>query len=409
MKILYFHQHFSTPRGSAGTRSYEMAKRLVARGHAVTIVCGSYDAGDTGLTAPFTGGRRRGNVEGIDVIEYDLSYSNSDGFLKRTFTFLRYASLCCLIAVREPADLVFSTTTPLTAGLPGIAARWIRGRKFVFEVRDLWPELPKAMGVITNPLVLKAMALLEWASYRSAHRLIALAPGIAKGIEKQGVPPQNIAIIPNGCDNNIFGAAAAWRPDGIGTDDFVAIFAGTHGKANGLDAVLDAAVELRNRGRTDIKFLLVGRGKFKPALVARADREHLTNVVFLDSQNKERLAGLLAGADAGLQILENIPAFYYGTSPNKFFDYAASGLPVVTNYPGWIADLITENRAGVALPPEDPRAFADALEAAADNRSEWAARGPHIRALAETLFARDTLGQQFVDWLEAAAGRPGKA
>lgn len=86
----------------------------------------------------------------------------------------------------EEYDLVFATTTPLTAGIPGIFARWLRGKAFVFEVRDLWPELPKAMGVITNPVVLGMMSVLEWLSYRSAHRLIGLSPGIVEGIERLG-------------------------------------------------------------------------------------------------------------------------------------------------------------------------------------------------------------------------------
>ena len=79
MRVLYFHQHFSTPHGSVGTRSYEMARRLVERGHSVTMVCGSYRGGETGLAGPFVSGRRRGVVDGIDVIEFDLAYANEIG------------------------------------------------------------------------------------------------------------------------------------------------------------------------------------------------------------------------------------------------------------------------------------------------------------------------------------------
>ena len=145
MKILYFHQHFSTPAGATGTRSYEMAKTLVARGHEVTMVCGSYIGSVTGLSMPFVRGKRRGNVEGIDVIEFEIPYSNADRFVKRTATFLKFAFRSLGVALREKCDLVFATSTPLTAGIPGVLARWLRGKPFVFEVRDLWPELPKAI------------------------------------------------------------------------------------------------------------------------------------------------------------------------------------------------------------------------------------------------------------------------
>nr|WP_132712548.1 glycosyltransferase family 4 protein [Pseudomonas aeruginosa] len=294
MRVIYFHQHFSTPKGMVGIRSYEMARRLIARGHQVTMVCGSYGGGQTGLDVPFSKGRRQGTVDGIDIIEFDLAYSNTDGFIKRTTTFFSFALRSIRLAMTEEYDLVFATTTPLTAGIPGIFARWLRGKAFVFEVRDLWPELPKAMGVITNPLVLGMMSVLEWLSYRSAHRLIGLSPGIVEGIERLGVPASHL----------------------------------------------------------------------------------------------------------GLQVLANVPAFYYGTSPNKFFDYIAAGLPVLNNYPGWLAGMIADNRCGFAVEPDSPTAFADALERAADDRESLRAMGERGRALAVREFERHKLADRFVDWLE---------
>jgi glycosyltransferase involved in cell wall biosynthesis len=406
MRVLYFHQHFSTPRGSVGIRSYEMARRLLARGHQVTMVCGSYGGGETGLTQPFARGCRRGRVDGIDIIEFDLSYSNSDGFLKRTLTFLKFAVRSVGLVFTERYDLVFATTTPLTAGIPGIFARWLRRKPFVFEVRDLWPELPKAMGAIRNPLVLWAMSVLEWVSYRSAHRLIGLSPGIVEGITHRGVPSQRILMVPNGCDLDLFGGSLEpWRPQSIAPTDLMAVFAGTHGMANGLDAVLDAAAELKRRGRGDIKLLLIGQGKLKPALQARAQREELDNVVFHEPVNKARLAGLMAATDLGLQILDNVPAFYYGTSPNKFFDYIAAGLPVLNNYPGWLAELIERHGCGFAVPPADPAAFADALERAAADRGALKVMGERGQALARQEFDRSRLADRWADWLEETWGK----
>lgn len=400
MRVLYFHQHYSTPDGSCGIRSYEMARRLVARGHEVTMVCGSYAGAQTGLAQPFVRGRREGLAHGIRVIEFDLSYANSDGFLRRSATFLRFALRSCSVALTENYDVIFATTTPLTAGLPGIAARWLRGKRFVFEVRDLWPELPREMKVITNPFVLAAMGILEWTAYKSAHRLIALSPGIAAGIARHSIPVENIRVVPNGCDLELFAhAPAPWRPASIPEDSFVAVFSGTHGRANGLDAVLDAAAVLAARGRKDIALLLVGQGECKAQLVRRARDEGLDNVYFHDPVQKVALPDLLAGCDLGMQILANIPAFYYGTSPNKFFDYIAAGLPVLTNYPGWIADMITSAQAGWTVEPESPRAMADALQAAADDRSTLAERAGNTGRLAQSQFARGKLADEWVDWV----------
>jgi glycosyltransferase involved in cell wall biosynthesis len=361
------------------------------------------------MEQPFEGGCRRGLVDGIDVIEFDLEYSNSDSFMRRTLTFAKFAVRSVGLVFKEQYDLVFATTTPLTAGIPGIFSRWLRGKPFVFEVRDLWPELPKAMGVIRNPLLLASMSALEWASYRSAHCLIGLSPGIVEGIVRRGVPRERVELVPNGCDVDIFHKCTnPWRPEGVDKDDLLAVFTGTHGIANGLDAVLDAAVELKRRGRSDIKLMLIGQGKLKHVLQARARSEELDNVVFHPPVDKARLAGLLAAADLGMQILANVPAFYYGTSPNKFFDYISAELPVLNNYPGWLAELIAEHDCGFVVLPDDALAFADALEQAADNREVLEVMGARSIELARTKFERGMLADRWVNWLETCVTRKGQ-
>ena len=401
MHILYFHQHFTTPKGSTGIRSYTMARSLIARGHKVTMVCGSFIGSKTGLSGEFIRGKRRGYVDGIDVIELDLRYGNIDSFLKRTSTMLRYVIRSLAIALIEKHDLVFATSTPLTAGIPGLFSRIIRNKPFVFEVRDLWPELPKKMGVISNPIILGLMSLLEWVSYRFAGHVIALSPGIVEGVRKRGVHDKKITLVPNGCDLEMFSKQqAGWRPPEVGDQDFLALFSGTHGVANGLDKVMDAAEELKNRRRNDIKIILIGQGKTKEELIQRSRKLRLDNVIFLDPVEKEKLAGLMSESDIGLQVLANVPAFYYGTSPNKFFDYISAGLPVLNNYPGWLAELILEHDCGFVVQADDPCAFADSLELAAADKVSLKAKGVNARNLASRHFDRKSLASAWIDVLE---------
>ena len=405
MRVLYFHQYFSTPSGSTGTRSYEMAQSLITRGHEVTVVCGSGRMSSTGLAGKPVKGTRRGKVDGIDIIELDLPYSNYDSFLKRSWIFLLFAWQSIGLALSLKYDLLFATSTPLTAGIPGIFATLLRRKPFVFEVRDLWPELPREMGVITNPVILWAMGVLEWMSYHSARGCIGLSPGIVQGITRRGISPDRVAMVPNGCDlemfNPLFGDVL--RPDGVGEGDFVAVFTGAHGIANGLDAVLDVAKVLTERRRSDIRLVFIGDGKLKPALVARAEREGLVNCLFIDSVSKLKLTAYLRGADAGLMLLANVPAFYYGTSPNKFFDYIAIGLPVLNNYPGWLAGMIKDNNCGLAIEPDNPIAFADALEKMADNPLLRKEMSSNARNFAVKEFDRAKLGNNFVNFLERMA------
>lgn len=415
MKVLYYHQYFSTPAGPAGTRSYALAHSLVEAGHQVQMVCLQDARTHTGLSGPFTAGCRSGLVDGIEVIEFDLPYSNHAGLLERALVFLRYSWQSLRLALRSDADLIFATTTPLTAGIPGITARWLRGIPFVFEVRDLWPELPRAMGVVRNPLLLRALSVLEWCSYHSADACIGLAPGICQGIADRGVATSRITSIPNACDLDLFHPLApdqSIQPElipGVAAGSFVAAFTGAHGQANGLDAVLDLAAELCRRGRHDIQLLLIGDGRCKPALEQRAAAENLQNCHFLPLVPKPQLAQLLRQAvHVGLMVLADVPAFYRGTSPNKFFDYLACGLAVVNNYPGWLADLIQNHQLGVPVPPRDPKAFADALIALADNPVQLQTMGANARALAESKFSRVLLAAQWSQVLESTAKRYGR-
>ena len=402
MKILYFHQHFTTPTIGGGTRSYEFAKKLIERGHQVTMVCGETSK----LNLPETPDKNifRGNIDGIDVIQISLPYSNNDSIAKRAVTFLKFAHIGNKIALREKYDILFATSTPLTAGIPGIWMKMFgkKKKKFVFEVRDLWPQLPKALGM-KNPFLLWGMSILEKLSYRKADACIGLSPGICEGIKKRSQNGKRVEMIPNGCDLEIFkpGSRENLNLSGIAENDIVAVFTGAHGIANGLENVLDAAKEVLKAGRKDIKFAFIGNGKMKGQIMQRAKNEEIDNCLFFDPMPKTKLNKIVASADIGIMALANIPAFYYGTSPNKFFDYISSGLPVLNNYSGWLADMIHENRCGEVVEPNNPKAFADAVITLADDAALRQEYGINARKLAERQFSRDHLSDIFVDFLEA--------
>ena len=357
-----------------------------------------------------------GLVDGIEVVEFDFRLSNHTNFLNRSMVFFRFSWQSLIISMSAEADLVFATTTPLTAGIPGIATRWFRGLPFVFEVRDLWPELPRAMGVVRNPIVLAALSALEWLSYHSADACIGLAPGICEGIAQRGIEPSRISSIPNACDLELFHPLPQGEVknpqlvDGLAQSlpqgSFVAAFTGAHGLANGLDAVLDAAAELQHLGRHDIQILFIGDGRCKPSLERRVVSEGLINCHFLPPIPKLQLAQILQkSVHVGLMVLDDVPAFYRGTSPNKFFDYVASGIPVVNNYPGWLAELIREHQLGIPISPRDPEAFAEALIRLADQPALVASMGSNARTLAESHFSRRLLADQWRQVLEATASR----
>jgi glycosyltransferase involved in cell wall biosynthesis len=406
MHVLYFHQHFATPAGSSGTRSYEFARALIERGHRVTMVCGQLKSG--GFALPWDARRKwfAGSIDGIDVIALPLSYSNHDSLSHRIWVFLKFGCRSLGIALRRDYDVLYATSTPLTSALPGVMIKVLgRRQPFLFEVRDLWPELPRALGV-KNPLLLGGMGLLEWTAYHFADVCVGLAPGIVEGIRRRSPAGRRIELIPNACDLELFHPGlrdSRFQLPGITAGDFVAAFTGAHGLANGLDAVLDTARELKRRGRRDIKLVMIGDGGMKEGLQHRAREEGLENCIFLPPMRKTELVRVTANLGCGLQILADVPAFYHGTSPNKFFDYISAGIPVLTNYPGWIADLVVEHGCGVAVPPGDTCGFASALCQLADQPNVQITMGRNARRLAEVHFSRHTMSGKFLALVETAA------
>ena len=400
MKVLYFHQYFCTPEGNSGIRSYEMARYLVEQGHRVTMVFGESPRLKSPLLGnPYEKGQRRGSYAGIDLIELNVSYNNKMSLFSRTMAFIKFSLRSIRLVFQEDFDIVFASSTPITAGIPGIVMKWRGKRKpFVFEVRDLWPELPREMGIIKNRLLLWAMGRLEYASYNRADACVALSPGIKQGVEKRLSRTIPVHLIPNGCDLDLFKPGKHTRSliPGCSENDFISVFIGAHGMANGLDAALDAAAILNKEPEhKHIKVVLIGDGKVKKHLSDRVKTEHLLNVIMLDPVPKRELINYLHAADLGLMLLANVPAFYYGTSPNKFFDYISAGLPVLNNYPGWLAEMISGNNLGKVVLPDQAGDFAGALVNLSSDADRLEEMGKNARAFAEKEFDRKKLARQF--------------
>ncbi|MBN1349027.1 glycosyltransferase family 4 protein, partial [candidate division KSB1 bacterium] len=278
------------------------------------------------------------------------------------------------------------------------------GIPFVFEVRDLWPEIIFALGALKNPLIKWYLNKMELSIYFAAKHIIALSPGIVDGINKRGYPRQNITMIPNFADTELFSPSnkkSCHKSTYYSKRKINFVFAGTHGYANGLDAVLDGILVLKNRKFAEAHFIFIGDGSQKMRLIERSKAESLDKyITWTGLLKKVMLASILPSMDVGLMILANVPGFYYGTSPNKFFDYIACGLPILCNYPGWISDIITFNKCGISCEPNNPIDFADKIEYLCDAEQARKALSVAARKLAENEFSKEILAQKLVATLE---------
>jgi glycosyltransferase involved in cell wall biosynthesis len=181
------------------------------------------------------------------------------------------------------------------------------------------------------------------------------------------------------------------------TDKFIALYAGAHGMSNDLGVVLDAARFLA--ARSDVAIVLLGDGKEKPGLMARAAKMELENVHFLPPLPKSGMAQALAAADVCIAIL--LPLELYKTVyPNKAFDYMAAGRPVILAIDGVIRTVIEDAQCGIFVAPGDAQAMTDAICLLADHREMASKLGQNGRLYLEQHFDRAALAVRLAQVME---------
>jgi glycosyltransferase involved in cell wall biosynthesis len=406
LDVLYFHQYFATRRRSTATRSYELARRLVERGHRVTIV-----SRDTRMLEAGRDGRPPGRlvarerVDGIDVLFLNVPYANRYPTPVRLASFTAFTVAAGVAgALERRPDVVFASSTPLTIGIAGLVTARLKRAPFVFEVRDLWPAVPVELGALRARPAVRSAEWLERRLYDGADRIVVLSEGAQRDLERRGIPAEKLALIPNAADLDVF------RP-GVVDDGFrarhglegrfIALYAGAIGRANGLDQLVDAAAALRTAGERRVVIVVLGDGGERPRLERRVNELGLENIRFLPPVPKDELAGIIGAADVTLTIFAPYPVLETN-SPNKFFDSLAAGKPVVVNLDGWLRRLVEENDAGAWVPAGNPDALATRLAVLATDPEHVATMGRNARALAEREFSRDLMAERLARTLEEA-------
>lgn len=400
MRITYLHQYFNTLSMSGGTRSFEMARRLVAMGHEVNMVT-SWREGDGSEDCFVT------DEAGIRVHWLPVPYSNHMGYGERIRAFFRFALRSAQRAAALEADVVFATSTPLTIALPAVYASRRRKVPMVLEVRDLWPEMPIAMGTLRGPLRIRAARALESWAYRHAAAVIALSPGMKQGVVDVGYPSSQVAVIPNSSDNDEFAfdaesarcfrAARSWLGDKP-----LLVYAGTFGRVNGVGYAVDLAKALLALG-TDIRLLLVGDGAERGAVLeqARAAGVYQQNLFIETKMTKRDIPALFSAATMASSLFIDLPEMRVN-SANKFFDTLAAGKPIFLNYGGWMHELVTAYGCGVAAWGRSIEEVAQELHQQLHDPDWLDKAGVASRHLAEAHFSRDVHARQLEQVLFAA-------
>lgn len=386
MRIVYIHQHFNFPWEPGWQRPWQFARRLARAGHEVTVVCGGRH-------------KKREELEGVTVLRLAVPYDNAMAFQQRVRSFMGFMAQACFFATRTKADVIFASSTPLTTAVPGIIASRLQRVPFVFEVRDLWPEAPVALGFLKNPLLIGLAERLERLAYRSATHVIALSPGMEAGIRRVR-PAASTTVIPNASDVENFAPGRQQRAEvrarmGWGADEIVLFYAGSFGVTYDVPWLVRLAGELKARGQ---KFRVVAYGEGADTANCRS----IARGYGLDPHQvlpgripRTEIERMLPAADFAVSTLVDSPALEIN-SLNKVFDALAAARPVLFNHAGWLPELLSEHGAGWQL-PRNPADAAEQLITKVETKEIDAERAAAASLkLAETEFDRDLLFERFL-------------
>jgi len=409
MRILYLHQYFVDPTSGAGSsRSYEMARHLAADGHEVFFLTTSARLGQSWASQP---GWNSHELEGVRLEVLRLPYSNEMPFGQRIEAFFQFAVRASLHVRRYKADVVFATSTPLTIAIPGLAAKFWHRIPMVFEVRDLWPELPIAVGALRNPVMRSLARWLERVAYRASAFVVALSPGMAAGVTKHKIPPSRVSVIPNSCDVSLFDVPAErgqWVREKLSLEPGqpLIVYTGAFGLINGVGYLVDVAAAMRGIS-PEVRFLLVGEGAEKDKVKTKAEQLGVLNrnLWIWPPLPKTQVPDLLAASAIATSVVIPLKELW-NNSANKFFDALAAGKPVAINHEGWQADLIRKSGAGIVLPQDNAVRAADLLYDFISDVEGMEKAADASRRLADEEFSLDLLYSKFERVLQnAAAGR----
>ena len=397
MKIIYLHQYFNTPEMPGGTRSYEFSKKLIEMGHNVEMI--------TTYREPCKNKKWFKTInDGITIHWLPLKYSNNMNFFNRLKVFFTFAWKAYFKAKNIEADIIYASSTPLTIAIPAVFIKLKKNIPMVFEVRDLWPDVPIAMKILNNPFLIYVAKLLELWAYKNSNSIVALSPQMKKGIIAKKIDPKKIAVIPNSSDLEKFSFDKKLALNFRNRRQWLKnrpllLYTGTFGKVNALSYTIKLAKSLMIQN-SEIRILLIGDGAEKNKLVEEAKKNGVYKKnLFIEKQlpKKDIPACLSAAsiiANFVIDIREN-----WANSANKFFDGLAAGKPIFLNHGGWMEDMVLINKCGLCMHGKKIEIVAKELNIALYNKNWLQSSGNASKNLAKKFFDRNIHAKQIEEVL----------
>ena len=403
MNILYISHYFPPEVNAPAQRVSQLSRHWAEQGHNVKVLTG-FPNHPSGIIPPEYQGfiKAKEKLDNINIIRTYIYAAANKGFFKRILNYLSFMFSSIIMgtgSVGKP-DVLIATSPQFFVAVAGYVISRIKKCKFVFEVRDLWPEEIVAVGVIKNRFIIRMLEVLEMFLYRQADLVVAVAQGTIDTLVKRGIPEEKLALIPNGADVEQFrnkdSQGDVKRVLGF-ENKFVVSYIGTHGLAHRLETVLEAAYRLKDN--THIQFLFVGDGAEKEKLVRQARKLKLGNVFFYGQMDRLRIPAFYQASDLLLVPLRNANLFTRNI-PSKIYEIMAARKAMIIATNGESRKLVEDTGAGLGVAPENSEALAASIQYLFENQELCSSMGENGRAFVVANASRKRLADDYLKVLK---------
>ncbi|MCA9111232.1 MAG: glycosyltransferase family 4 protein [Planctomycetaceae bacterium] len=407
MRILFLTHYYPPEVNAPASRTSEHCLRWAAAGHDVTVVTCAPNCPDGVVFDGYRNRLRRQveTVDGVRVMRVWTYVAPNSGTIRRIANYVSYmlsAIWTCLWLSRP--DVVIATSPQFFCGWAGVWVSRLKRVPFVLEIRDIWPESIQAVGAMQGGPVVRFLEWLERRMYLAADHIVTVGAGYKDRIAEKVPVSDHVSVIMNGVDLEKFSPSQvegvdAFRREWNLEDRFVCSYIGTIGMAHGLEVVIEAAERLRDEGRNDVSFLLVGDGARKSELEATVRDRGLSEwVVFTGRQPREMMPTVLAVSDACLVHLRATELF--GTViPSKIFETMAMARPIIMGVRGEALEIVKRANAGIEMQPESADSLLDAIKHFTDDNHNAESMGQAARKYVAEHFSRDSMAQSYLELL----------
>jgi glycosyltransferase involved in cell wall biosynthesis len=389
LRILYITQYFPPEIGATQTRAYEMAKNLAAQGHDVTVLC-EFPNHPSGILPQRYHGKwkEKDSLDGITVYRTWVYTTPEKTFITRLLFYFSFMFSALVTGLFLPGkfDVVYTTSPPFFVGISGLVISKLRRARFVFEVRDIWPESAVVLGELNNRKVIRASEWLERLFYRHAEKIVVVTNGIRARLMARGIPASKLELITNGTNTEIFADRGRGKRPVLGLkDEFTICYAGIFGIAQGMDFLCDVIEQLKPEA--DIRFLFIGDGPRRRFVEQQKEERRLDNLILIKEIPRENIAEYISACDVSLVPLRKNELFT-GALPSKMFDHMACARPLILSVDGEARKVLTQANAGLFVEPESKQEMIDVIIKLKNNNELREEMGRNGRSFTEQNYSR---------------------